>query len=104
VTTTHALLAGKVQRKVRNGVANLPPPDHLWKILPMSAMRLDERVLAEIPGTRPELVRAPPRLSALRDFAETFGNSRCVRVNGLGRGIGTSGAASGAPTSHWQSL
>jgi hypothetical protein len=53
--TTHALLAGKVQRKVRNGVANLPPPDHLWKILAMSAMRLDERVLAEIPGTRLEL-------------------------------------------------
>jgi hypothetical protein len=39
-----------------------PPPDQLWKILAMSAMRLDERAPAEIPGTRPEL--SPPTAAA----------------------------------------
>jgi hypothetical protein len=46
VTTTHALLALKVQRKVSNGVAGWSPPDHLWigqkiaAIPAISAMRL----------------------------------------------------------------
>src|SRR4029434_870036 len=30
VPPTHAPLAGKVQREVRNGVVNCSPPDHLW--------------------------------------------------------------------------
>jgi hypothetical protein len=30
LTTTHALFALKVQRKVSNGVAGLSPPHHLW--------------------------------------------------------------------------
>src|SRR5436305_14328265 len=43
---------------------NWPPPDQLWKILARSAMRLDERAPAEIPGTRPEL--RPPTAAAQR--------------------------------------
>src|SRR5262245_56869577 len=37
------------------GLLNWPPPDHLWKMLAMSAMRLDDREPAEIPGNRPKL-------------------------------------------------
>jgi hypothetical protein len=49
-TTTHALLAGKVQRKVRNGVAQIGRRRIISgsaEILAMSAMRLDDRAPAQ---------------------------------------------------------
>jgi hypothetical protein len=62
VTTTHALLAGRVQRKVRDRVAQLAGADHL-RIGPKSRQFLPSQrltnirasITAEILGTRPEL-------------------------------------------------
>jgi hypothetical protein len=61
--TTHTLCwREKSSAKCATVLLNWPPPDQLWKILAMSAMRLDERTPAEIPGTRLEL--RPPTAEA----------------------------------------
>jgi hypothetical protein len=55
VTTTHAPLAEKVQRKVRNGVAQLAAAGSSWigRNLSISAMRPDDRA----PARQARLIR-----------------------------------------------
>jgi hypothetical protein len=72
VTTTDALFAGKVQRKLSNGVAQLAAQDHLWigtksrQFLPSqrcsSMTNARASIPAEILALGPSCVSPPPQL------------------------------------------
>ena len=74
VITTHALFAWKVQRKLSNGVAGLPPADHFpierdrGQFVPSSATPHDGqrpcRTLAEDPGRTQPRAAYPRRCSS----------------------------------------